>query len=194
MKWSILNRRHLRDVFLHSTGSGKSGDALYTLGTGLIRGKQTEAALWWCISLSESARHWIQTSQCRVRRNLNFSINHKQVTTHTHWISCMCICSDIQTLDKLTFTFWVLQVEIEGISKYSDKNVHTQTHTRMQTQRVVWVPVESTRSRPNMATVTLAKSQLQKLFISTGLRFPPVWFMSAVHSSRIVKSCKLSHE
>lgn len=117
-------------------------------------------------------------------RNLNFSIHHKQVTTHTHWISCMCICSDIQTLDKLTFTLWV-QVEIEGISKYSDKNVHTQTHTRMQTQRVVWVPVESTHSRPNIATVTLAKSQLQKLFISTALRFPPsdLWALCILHES-----------
>ncbi len=67
--------------------------------------------------------------QCGVRWNLNFSIHHKLVTVHIQSISRMCIHSDIQTHDKLTFT-----LEIEGISKYPDKNVHTNTFTYANTK------------------------------------------------------------
>lgn len=187
MKWGILNKRHLKDVFLHSAGSGKRGDALYTLGSELIRSKQTEAALWWCMSLSKRAEHRIQTSQCGVRQPFNFFIYHTEVGHHTwnlrfiftHFIRIPLelllairifrqVWSDINTLinwPSLTKTcksngnLRNLQICRQ---ECAHANTYTYTRSHGHTQTVVWVPVESTLSRPNIATVTrLPKSKSQ---------------------------------
>lgn len=67
--------------------------------------------------------------QCRVRWNLKFSIHHKLVTAYTHSIWCMCIHSDMQTLDKLTFTLWKLKESLNIQTRVcTHKHIHVHKH------------------------------------------------------------------